>query len=82
MVSPDSGFMTLVVECASGKGQRMEMQLPYDDGYDDGPGRQGTKVASGLVGRAIGVAIRSGWAPALRAAPFKLEFDREVRGDR
>ena len=63
VVSPDSGFMVLVVELDGDSGQRLEATLCY---RDDGPGAASGAVTPAVVRRAIERALADGWVPSAR----------------
>ena len=72
--SLDSGYGVLVVQHASGSGQRLEAQTALLD-----PGQQGSLTSVG-VARVIRFALESGWTPTRSAPPLSLrEIDRQVQ---
>ncbi len=76
VLSPDSGCMWIVVERASGQGQRMEARVTYDDQPN---GEQAARVTPAVVRRAIALALADGWAPASSGSPpFRL-LDADTR---
>jgi len=60
-VNPDSGYMTLVIEDASGKGRRLEVQKDYD-----------APITPGVVRDCILEARKLGWNPTSRGKPVRL----------
>ena len=75
VISPDSGYMHLVVEAEGGRGQRLVVQMPYLDVYasETGPAtRQQTVVSPGVVRRCILRAISAGWDTNASAVPFTM----------
>ncbi len=69
VVSPDDGFMVIVVERDEAPGQRMQAQVGYRDG--DPAGR--AQITPAVVRRVIERALREGWTPDRSGrAPFKL----------
>ena len=75
VVSPDSGYMAIVVEHESSPGQRLEVFVGYRDDESDG----GAKVTPQVVRRAILLGIDDGWRPTQRGlAHFRL-VDADAR---
>ena len=71
VVSPDSGYMVLVVELAEHPGQRLEAHFSYGDQHDEEAGaiRQGAKVTPKIVRATILAALSKGWRPEERNQP-------------
>lgn len=76
VVSPDDGYMVIVVEAASGEGQRMHAEIEYRDVTRE-DGRivgQKANVSPGVVRRAIVHALAEGWQPEQGGlTPFRLD---------
>jgi hypothetical protein len=66
-VSVDSGYFTLVVELASGAGQRLEARTRHDR-------KQGDKrsITPGGVAAVIRAALQEGWTPAAKKPPHRM----------
>ena len=80
IVSPNDGFMTLVVELADCPGQCLTAYFNYNDIYEPaGSGRlsivgQRYSINPGLVRAVVESALVSGWLPSKSAAqPFRLD---------
>lgn len=86
VVSPDDGYMVLVVELAENPGQRLIACFDYQDIFEPaGPGRwrivgQRISISPGVVRSVIEAALISGWRPSV---PGLREFrlDPNVLGE-
>jgi hypothetical protein len=67
-VSPDSGYMWLIVELAASPGQRIEASFDYhDEARPDGHGSaQCRSISPGVVRTVVLHALASGWRPRQR----------------
>jgi hypothetical protein len=70
-VSPDSGYMVLVIEQANDPGQRLEAVFRYGDVSTDPSGHvhgtgQRRRITPAVVRQAILAGLRGGWKPAER----------------
>ena len=76
-VSPDSGYMCIVVERESDPGQRLEARVGYGEHEAGG---QETEITPVVVRRAIELALGEGWRPRDRGQPpFRLaDADRRL----
>ncbi len=75
-VSEDSGYSVLVVQDGSGKGSKLEVQVPWaasDIGADIGP----VAVTPAKVVSAIQQALRLGWDPQVRDISFRCRWSDE-----
>lgn len=92
VVSPDDGYMVLVVEWADGPGQRLEAFFEYHDIHEPAePGAfrvvgQRQSISPGVVRTVILSAIARGWKPSVQLAKaFRLhdgeQFAPMARGD-
>ena len=88
IVSPNDGFITLVVELAESPGQCLTAFFNYLDLYEPaGPGRlkivgQRCSIRPGVVRAVIEAALESGWRPkATGKRPYRLDVDatREIQ---
>lgn len=79
VVSPDDGYMAIVVEHAASPGQRLEAFVGYHDG---GPGG-GARISPRVARRAIQLGLGDGWRPLDRGLPnFRLvDADSRVWDD-
>jgi hypothetical protein len=66
-VSPDSGFMYIVVQLGAGKGQRLEVLVDYEP-----------PVTPGIVRDCILEALKKGWKPDKPGSPFGLDRRKPV----
>lgn len=78
-VSPDDGFMDLVAEHASAPGQRLSVQIDYEDerrpiGKGAFATKQGRSIDPGTVHVVILSAIAQGWDPESRGPPLRFRF--------
>jgi hypothetical protein len=75
VLSPDSGYVVLVVELLENPGQRLEALS--DMGWHD---REPLSVTPGLVARVIRLALQQNWQPAETGLPpFRIRnFDRWI----
>lgn len=72
-VSPDSGYMWLVVERESANGCRLLAMMEYNDAMGlDGRSRQGRQITPATVRHHILSAMSAGWDPAAGGPPFTL----------
>jgi len=60
-VSPDSGYMYVVVQLESGKGQRLHVLVDYEH-----------PITPGVVRDYILEALKKGWKPEKPGSPFGL----------
>lgn len=66
VVSPDSGYMWLIVERAKNPGQRIEAQFDYHDRLQrDYSLVQRRSITLGVVSNIIGHALMNGWQPGM-----------------
>lgn len=63
-VSPDSGFLTLIVQSAAGEGQRVEAQFTYED----------PPLTPAIARRVIEEALRRGWDRQAQGPPMVLRY--------
>jgi hypothetical protein len=70
-VSPDSGYLVIVVELVQAAGQRLEAHVPYDDEVNPSTGRmvQRRRVTLGLIRAVIERGLDQGWRPQVRGLP-------------
>ena len=87
-VSPDSGYMVLVVELAREPGQRLLANFEYGDVYAPAGANavhivaQRTTLTPGVVARTIREGLRRGWLPAEPVqAPLRLSFLPDAHAD-
>lgn len=81
IVSPDSGYMVLVVELDGVKGQRLEVTFSYDDEQDlvTGLNTQRLQITPEVVSSCIKKALSSGWRPDTSGvAPMCIRYQEEV----
>jgi hypothetical protein len=77
-VSPDDGFMVLVVERAQGPGSRLLVYTGYDELLLPKPGGAGflrssqIEITPGFVRRWVDYALAHGWTPAIPGREFRL----------
>lgn len=70
VVSPDSGYMTLVVEFADDPGQRLEKHFSYND---DSECLAQTQITPKVVRESILAALANGWTPMQKGIkPFRV----------
>jgi hypothetical protein len=70
VVSPDSGYMVLVIEPEDEPGQRLEVLVNYSHADTN---KHDVVVTPSVVRRAIELALLEGWRPAARGLPpFRL----------
>ena len=75
-VSPDDGFMRIVVEKAEVQGQRLSVQIGYNDQpSSSGESVQGQRIAPALIRRIILQAPSLGWIPEKRAKELCLRLE-------
>lgn len=67
VVSEDSGFKVIVVQHASGSGQRLEASTSIIDDFIH------QAVRPGAVQRLIELALARGWSPDANGPPMKLQ---------
>ena len=67
VVSPDSGYMSIVVQWDTGKGQRLEVLVDYEP-----------PVTPGVVRECVLKALEKGWKPAEAGSPFRLDQRKPV----
>ena len=88
IVSPNDGFITLVVELADNPGQALMAYFNYLDLYEPaGPGRlrivgQRCSIRPGVVRAVVESALDSGWRPTVSGKPpFRLDVNvtREIQ---
>lgn len=71
-VSPDSGFMWLIVESAEHGAQRLEAQFKYH--YHDTHSAQRRRICPSVVRQIVEIALARGWQPAQRSGqPFRMD---------
>ncbi len=76
VVSPDCGYMCLVIEHDSGNGQRLKARVSYGDesGAINPSSTAHGPVTPMIVRRAIELAISDGWKPEQGGLPpFRIE---------
>ncbi len=75
VIAPDDGWMDLIVQDASGRGQKLSIQMDYED--DREKHTQGRIVTPSLVASLIRRARALGWKPAAKGGlvQFRLEPD-------
>ena len=79
VVSPDSGFMVIVVEAEPESGQRLELQVSYRDRAEGG---QAAQLTPAVVRRAVLLALEEGWKPGSKGPAFRLpDADARVWDD-
>lgn len=66
VVSPDSGYMVIVVECDDCDGQRLEANASYGSASKTD---QTTRITPETVRRLIEWAVRNGWEPTCAGRP-------------
>lgn len=66
-VSPDSGYMHIVVQLDSGKGQRLQVLVDYEP-----------SVTPSIVRDCILEALKKGWKPEKPGSPFGLDRSKPV----
>lgn len=77
VVSPDDGFMRIVIETATEPGQRVSIQV----GYGDKQGPLGVtvpteRITPALIARLIREAPALGWTPAETGTELFLKLER------
>lgn len=84
-VSPDSGFMDLVIQDASGRGQRVSIAIDYDDKVVDDskePGKsrhiQTRQVTPASVKAMIQKSIALGWEAAAPGGSIRFHSKGET----
>lgn len=74
VVSPDSDYMVLVVIDDESSGQKLEVQMDYDDPFIPQKHRQ---ITPGLVVGCIEEGLQKGWQPrAPELKPFRISLQR------
>jgi hypothetical protein len=77
VVSPDDGFMRIVVERAERPGQRLSVQIGYGDEVSaSGTSVQTQRIAPGLIRQLILQAPSLGWRPTERGKELFLRLER------
>ena len=77
-VSPDSGYMNLVLQDGSGSGQRVLIQMDYEDVALEGHSLvQRRRVTPGFVRRCIREAAAFGWKPAESGTEILMRLQGE-----
>jgi hypothetical protein len=76
-VSVDSGYFTIVVQLASGTGQRLEARTAFGRNWGDA-----RPITPAGIASLIRVAIDEGWAPSSEGSPHRMnDVDGRVRLD-
>jgi hypothetical protein len=77
-VSPDDGFMVIVVEKRENPGQRLSVQIGYDDERShSGVSVQRQKITPSLIRQVILKARSLGWTPTQRGKELCLRLQRD-----
>jgi hypothetical protein len=77
VVSPDSGFMVIVIETAKDPGQRLFIQIGYNDTRSaSGYCVQTQKITPALVRQIILKAQAIGWTPSKRGKELYLKLEK------
>src|SRR4051812_11609673 len=76
VVSPDDGFMRIVIEKAEVEGQRLSVQIDYNDQPSaSGKSVQGQRIAPSLIRQIILEAPCLGWTPEKRGKELFLRLE-------
>jgi hypothetical protein len=75
VVSPDDGFMRIVIEKAEVQGQRLSVQIGYDDQTSSERSVQGERIIPSLIRQIILKAPSLGWAPERRGKELFLRLE-------
>jgi hypothetical protein len=79
VVSPDDGFMRIVIERGTEPGQRVSIQVGYgDERTPSGGSVQTERITPALIERLILEAPSLGWRPAERGTELALKLERGI----